>query len=225
MQRCGWLDTSRAATTTGTVQRSARSTGATSLVLPRPRLAASTPSTARASGGRGLPGASCSSTTSRRPAFLIAELRTGDSFSWGDPNFPYRASGSIGVDGIDDQAETATLLIAYQLSRRLPEASARPDPPGRPGRRRRALAPRQPVRADPAAVALAHARRGRRGAAEHRRDPGRAGAADRGPRRRLHAASRRGRGAPRAQLWAEARWPTTSATARYAASTRSGLER
>ena len=130
MQRCGWLDTSRAATTTGPV--TLRPLHRRDLPGPLYALVGGFYVEYRPSQrwDAGFPSLVLVHYIAKNTSYLIAELRTGDSFSWGDPKFPYRASGSIGVDGIDDQAETATLSIAYQPSRRLPEASARPIFPG-----------------------------------------------------------------------------------------------
>ncbi len=55
-------------------------------------------------------------------SYLIAELRAGDEYSWGNPLWPFEAHGSIKVDAIDDGAETATLTTAYSPARPIPVA-------------------------------------------------------------------------------------------------------
>jgi hypothetical protein len=57
-------------------------------------------------------------------SYLIAELRAGSEFTWGDRLSQFSKHGSIKVDAIDDGAETATITTSYSPARRLPgEAS------------------------------------------------------------------------------------------------------
>jgi hypothetical protein len=53
-------------------------------------------------------------------SYLVAELRAGSEFKWGDPLIIFEEHGSIRVDDIDDKSETATITTAYSPAPRIP---------------------------------------------------------------------------------------------------------
>lgn len=56
-------------------------------------------------------------------SYLVGELRAGSpAFTFGDPRWPFEPHGSITVDAIDDQSQTATITTSYDAGRVLPFA-------------------------------------------------------------------------------------------------------
>ena len=55
-------------------------------------------------------------------SYLVAELHVGQEFSWGDPLWPFASQGSFRVNAIDDNGETATITTSYRPAQPLPVA-------------------------------------------------------------------------------------------------------
>lgn len=53
-------------------------------------------------------------------SYLVAELRSGSDFSWGNSWWLFKPHGSIKVDAIDHGVETATITTSYSSGLRIP---------------------------------------------------------------------------------------------------------
>jgi hypothetical protein len=123
MQRCGWLDPTRAAPLGQVQLRPLHRRD-----LPGPLYAVSGDYYVEYRPNRRWDSGFARSTVlvhyiANETSYLIAELHAGDPpFTWGDPLSPFVAHGSVQVDAIDDAAETITVTTTYTAARPLPVA-------------------------------------------------------------------------------------------------------
>jgi hypothetical protein len=112
MERCGWLDHTRA----GSFQQPVvlrplhRRDLSGPLYLPIDRYYVEYRPSRR--WDTGLPSVVLVHYIADSTSYLAAELRVGEEFSWGNPLSIFEPHGTIRVDAIDDNAETATISAA-----------------------------------------------------------------------------------------------------------------
>lgn len=119
MQRCGWLDTTRAAPIGQAALRPLHRRD-----LPGPLYSKVGDYYVEYRPSRrwdtGFPSVVLVHYIANETSYLVAELRSGAQFSWGYPGWPFKAHGFIKVDDIDDVAETATVTTSYAPARPVP---------------------------------------------------------------------------------------------------------